>query len=78
MQVVEWDPKRHDECWRITNSLYFEDGGQRIRQILEEGGEHMLPLTKWLLEENDMRQLSVQEVWEVRCLPFCAKCLLTG
>ena len=63
--VVDWHAEKHDECWSITNALYFEDGGKRLRDRLVEGNELELPLTTWLLEENDIHPRTVEEVWEV-------------
>lgn len=44
--IVDWVPYRHDECWKITRALYFEDGGQEIRQALRNGGESACHLTE--------------------------------
>jgi amidase len=45
-EVVDWKPEGHDECWDITQALYFEDGGKNIEEMILKGGEELLPLTK--------------------------------
>ncbi|OBU00176.1 hypothetical protein VE01_01749 [Pseudogymnoascus verrucosus] len=51
-EVVDWVPEEHDECWNITQALYFEDGGRAEDRVNAEGGEDMLPLTEWLVKDN--------------------------
>lgn len=65
VMIVDWKPEKHEECWEITNALYFEDGGNRARNLLEQGDEPALPLTRWLLEENNIKRRDVESVWEV-------------
>jgi len=52
-EVVDWKPEGHDECWNITQALYFEDGGKNIEELILKGGEELLPLTKWVIKDND-------------------------
>ncbi|KAI1362301.1 amidase [Xylaria arbuscula] len=42
---------RHGDAWRIISANYFEDGGSKIEELIAEGGEPVLPLTVWILEE---------------------------
>ncbi|KAJ4999152.1 putative amidase [Colletotrichum sp. SAR 10_66] len=65
-EVVKWEPHGHDECWRLTSALYYEDGGHRIREIMQAGGEEPLPLTTWLLEQTNIRPRTVEEVWDLK------------
>ncbi|RDW76104.1 hypothetical protein BP5796_06925 [Coleophoma crateriformis] len=52
IEVVDWKPVGHDECWDITQALYYEDGGKNMEEIVLAGGEELLPLTKWLVKDN--------------------------
>lgn len=45
------------------NALYTPDGGRRIRKILEDSGEPMLPLTKHAIDFSAKEPLSVDENW---------------
>ncbi|KAM0418824.1 hypothetical protein ACHAPT_012265 [Fusarium lateritium] len=66
IQIVDWQPKQHDECWRLVSALYYEDGGKRLREVLKEGDEEELPLTTWLLDQEDMKPRTVEEVWKLK------------
>lgn len=46
-------------------ALYFPDGGQRIRDVLAESGEPMLPLTEWALQYSRFEPLSITENWDL-------------
>jgi len=52
-EVVDWKPEGHDECWDITQALYYEDGAKNIEKLIKKGGEELLPLTKWLIKDNE-------------------------
>lgn len=67
MEVIDWNPLDHDNGWEITSGLYFPDGGEEIMRILEESGEPVLPLTKFItVEQANVRSRSQKELWEVR------------
>lgn len=51
-EIVDWKPEGHDECWDITQALYFEDGAKNVEELILKGGEELLPLTKWLIKDN--------------------------
>ncbi|KAF9875725.1 acetamidase [Colletotrichum karsti] len=65
-EVVDWESRGHDECWRLTSALYYEDGGRRLREVIAAGGEETLPLTSWLLEETNIKPRTVEEVWDLK------------
>lgn len=46
-------------------ALYFPDGGKRIRDVLAESGEPMLPLTEWALKYSRSEPLSISENWDL-------------
>ncbi|TVY36304.1 putative amidase [Lachnellula subtilissima] len=52
-EIVDWIPEGHDECWNITHSLYYEDGAKCVETLLAKGGEELLPLTEWLIKDNE-------------------------
>lgn len=52
IEVVDWKPEGHDECWDIAQALYFEDGGKNMENLILRGGEKLLPLTTWLVKDN--------------------------
>ncbi|KAF4459919.1 amidase signature enzyme [Fusarium albosuccineum] len=54
-KVPDWQPKEHDECWKLTSALYYEDGGRRLREMLKAGDEEALPLTAWLLDQEELK-----------------------
>lgn len=51
VQVVSFSPMEHAKGWSIISANYFEDGGANIRAICEKGGEAVLPLTEWIINE---------------------------
>lgn len=62
-EIVDWKPEAHDECWAITHSLYYEDGAECVDQLLSQGGEALLPLTEWLIRDNDnVKRRTAEEV----------------
>ncbi|KAI9047341.1 hypothetical protein LZ554_008788 [Drepanopeziza brunnea f. sp. 'monogermtubi'] len=67
MDVVDWKPEGHDECWNLTQALYYEDGGKAVKDLIARGGEPLLPLTDWLINNNDnVKYRSVEEVWDLK------------
>lgn len=66
VELVDWIPEGHDECWDITQALYFEDAGRTLEKVVIEGGEDLLPLTKWLIKDNkNVKYRTVEEVCDV-------------
>lgn len=61
-EIVKWKPWDHDRAWKITQTLYFEDGGQTYRKIFAQGDEEILPLTKWIMEGENVKDLSSAEI----------------
>ncbi|TVY81376.1 putative amidase, partial [Lachnellula suecica] len=51
-EIVDWKPEGHDECWDITQALYWEDGGKNVEELILKGGEELLHLTKWLIKDS--------------------------
>lgn len=38
-EVIEWkgEGKGHDECWNLTQALYYEDGGKAVKDLVARG-----------------------------------------
>ncbi|KAL2206341.1 amidase [Sarocladium strictum] len=69
MAVVDWDCETldHRKGWEILSSLYWPDGGEEMMNLLRETGEEILPLTKFIIEEQpSVKSLTQPELWE-RC-----------
>ena len=65
-ELVEWKPVGHDICWNTTQALYFEDGGRGLVKEIEDAGETVLPLTRWLLEDGgNVKYRTVEDVCAV-------------
>ncbi|KAJ8100144.1 amidase signature domain-containing protein [Lipomyces tetrasporus] len=70
MEVVDWDSVslNHRKDWEILSSLYWPDGGEQVLRLLGESGEPILPLTKFIIQEQpSVKNLTQHELWE-RCV----------
>lgn len=66
VEVVDWSPYRHDEAWRLIASLYFPDGGAFEHNAAAETGEPLLPLSRWIIDENPYcHALTIAELWKL-------------
>ena len=75
MEIVNWVPEGHDECWNLTQALYYEDGGKALENLITKGGEKMLPLTEWLVKGNDnVKYRTVEDVMAVSLLLSLVVC----
>ena len=65
-EIVDWMPLRHDEGWEIISSLYFPDAGKENYELLEQGDEPILPLTRFILEQSTVpeREDTATKIWE--------------
>ncbi|KAL4949675.1 amidase [Aspergillus filifer] len=67
MKVIDWDSTfiDHQEGWEIISSLYWPDGGQEVLGLMEESGEPILPLTKFIIQEQpSVKNMTQKELWE--------------
>lgn len=65
VEVVEWEPYKHDIAWEIIASLYFCDGGAEEKEAIDASGEPWRPLSKFIVTENPYcKHFSIEEVWE--------------
>ena len=68
MQIVDWDCEnlKHDEGWDILSSMYWPDGGEEVLRLIQESGEPVLPLTKFIIQEQpSVKPLTQSELWDV-------------
>ncbi|KAJ9210234.1 hypothetical protein DTO166G4_8162 [Paecilomyces variotii] len=68
MEVVDWDCEslNHRRGWEITAALYWPDGGEEVLSLLEEGGEPILPLTKFIIHEQpSVKKLDQHGLWKL-------------
>lgn len=69
MMVQDWDCEKldHKRGWDLLSALYYPDGGKEVLDLLEEGGEPIDPLTKFIiLEQPTVKTLTQLELWKVR------------
>lgn len=68
MEVVDWncDDLDHKKAWDIVSALYWPDGGEQVLGLLEETGEPVLPLTKFIMQEQPtVRKMDMADLWKV-------------
>ncbi|RBR25551.1 uncharacterized protein FIESC28_01514 [Fusarium coffeatum] len=67
-EVVDWDcePLDHKKGWEILSALYWPDGGKEALDLMEAAGEPVLPLTKFIIQEQpSVKNLNMHELWEL-------------
>jgi amidase len=75
MEVVDWDCQHldHSKSWDLISALYWPDGAKEVLSLIEESGEPVLPLTKWIAQEQpSVKELTQHELWKVSvvCRPI--------
>lgn len=51
IEVVPFEPYDHARGWSIITANFFEEDGDDIRRKCAEGGEPVLPLTDWIIDQ---------------------------
>ncbi|KAK6084366.1 acetamidase [Seiridium cupressi] len=71
MEVVDWDCETldHQTAWEIISALYWPDGGEEVLGLLEQSGEPILPLTKFIIQE----QQTVKKLDMAGLFQLCAR-----
>ena len=67
MEIVDWDctSLQHDKAWEILSSLYWPDAGDEVLGRINDAGEPVLPLTKFIIQEQPaVKRLTMHEMWE--------------
>lgn len=70
MTVVDWNCEGldHQKGWEILASLYWPDGGKQVIGLMEESGEPILPLTRFIIHEQaSVKDLTQGELFQ-RCI----------
>jgi hypothetical protein len=68
MEVVDWDCEQldHQKSWEIVSALYWPDGAKEVLDLIEQSGEPVLPLTRWIAQEQpSVKALTQHELWKV-------------
>jgi len=68
MEVVDWNCEHldHQKGWEIITALYWPDGAKEVLGLIEQSGEPVLPLTKWIAQEQASgKELTQHELWKV-------------
>lgn len=63
--VTVWKPYKHDVAWDLISSLYYADGAKQVKDVLARAGEPLLPLSKFITEQPNVREYSISEVWDL-------------
>lgn len=67
VEVVQWEPYKHDLAWEIAASLYYFDAGKETSEILDSTGEPWRPLSRFILTENPhVKPHSASETLELK------------
>ncbi|KAF4124510.1 amidase [Geosmithia morbida] len=67
-EVSDWDAESldHKKGWDIISSLYFPDGGKEVLDLMESSGEPVLPLTKFIIQEQaGVKDYTQAEIWKL-------------
>ncbi|OAR02346.1 hypothetical protein LLEC1_03370 [Akanthomyces lecanii] len=68
MQVVDWNCEGldHKKSWDIISALYWPDGGEETLDCLNGAGDTVLPLTKWVIQEQaSVKNMTQAELWKL-------------
>lgn len=68
MEVVDWNCEHldHQKSWDLVTALYWPDAAKEVLNLIEQSGEPVLPLTKWIAQEQSSpKELSQHELWKV-------------
>nr|VWO94368.1 Indoleacetamide hydrolase (IAH) (EC (Indole-3-acetamide hydrolase) [Ganoderma boninense] len=63
--VIAWDPVDHHDAWDLITKLYFLDGGEEYRVMLEH--DPPVPQTEWILAQvpNGGEPFTIAEVFRL-------------
>ncbi|EON62575.1 hypothetical protein W97_01799 [Coniosporium apollinis CBS 100218] len=66
IEVVEWNPWKHDLAWEIIASLYFCDAGAGETAAIDASGEPWRPLSSFIIKENPfVKNRMIADVWRL-------------
>lgn len=68
VDIVGWEPYKHDLAWEIIANLYFADGGNEELEAMKASGEPLRPLTKHIITDNPyLESHTVASLWAATC-----------
>ncbi|KDQ63118.1 hypothetical protein JAAARDRAFT_29117 [Jaapia argillacea MUCL 33604] len=64
-EVIDWVPIDHEESWNLIVKLYFLDGGEEYREIMEN--DPPVPQTSWIMSQvpNGGKPYTVRETFKL-------------
>jgi len=64
VELVEWNPYKHDLAWELIANLYFSDGAAEELAAIEASGEPLRPLTHHIITDNPhVQSHTVTSMW---------------
>lgn len=58
IRVIDWEPIDHLKAWNLTSALYYCNGAEEERKLLNDGNEEALPLTEWIFNQSEVKERS--------------------
>lgn len=52
VEIVDFEPHKHDLAWEIAASLYLPDGGAQATELIDSTSEPWQPLSRWIVTDN--------------------------
>ncbi|CAF1386596.1 unnamed protein product [Adineta steineri] len=65
IRIIDWEPIDHQKGWNIISALYFCNGAEEERNMMEDVGEQPLPLTEWILNQPNVKKRNWLEMNEL-------------
>ncbi|KAJ3744399.1 amidase signature domain-containing protein [Lentinula detonsa] len=63
--IMDYNPKYHQELTVMAQSLYFTDGGASVRARAAATGEPLCDLTEWVITLPGVKDRSSHQLWEL-------------
>lgn len=64
-KVIPWEPLSHNEIVEVIGAMYWIDGGNKLRALLNEGGEEPVTSLAMALPPAGTAQRPIEQGWEV-------------
>jgi amidase len=65
IRIIEWEPIDHEKSWDLISALYYCNGAEEERGMMEEVDEQPLPLTKWIINQPKVKKRNWTEMNEL-------------
>lgn len=63
-EIVPFVAYEHKKAWDILMGLYYEDGGEDVKNALAQTGEPIIPLVDWIINQPQVKNLTISELWQ--------------